>query len=145
MNSPRRPRPVSGTLNKPGSVLAGLRQEAERLRQQEKALMQVLPQALQGHCRLARVSRDAVVLVTDSSAWGSQLRFLGPTLCEALKESLGYRPQRLRVRVASPPPAQPEATPRRLSEQAGNHLEAAARSQTDPALKEALLRLSKRR
>lgn len=145
MKRSRRPRPVSGTLTEPGSLLATLRQEAERLRRQEEILIWTLPQALRGHCRLARVSRDAVVLVTDSSAWGSQLRFLGPVLCEALKDSVGYRPQRLRVHVVSPAPQQPAATPRRLSAQAGDHLESAARVQSDPRLKEALLRLSKRR
>lgn len=145
MDRPRRPRPLSGTLTEPGSVLAGLRREAERLRRQEAVLRQVLPAPLRKHCRLARVNRDTVVVVTDSPAWGNQLRFLGPALCEALSETAGYRPQRLQVRVVSPPPEPPTTTPRRLSEQAGRHLESAARAQTDPRLREALLRLSKRR
>ncbi|MEX0731500.1 MAG: DciA family protein [Aquisalimonadaceae bacterium] len=145
MDRPRRPRSIAGTLRESGSTLAALRREVEQLRKQEAVLERVLPDALQGHCRLARVRPDALVLTTDSPGWGNQLRFLGPTLCDALAETVGFRPKRLQIRVVSPPKRPAKATPRILSEQAGRHLESAARAQTDPKLRDALLRLSKRR
>lgn len=145
MDKPRRPNPVQRTLDEPGSVLAGLRREAEKLGRLEAVLHSALPDGLREHCRLARVGTDALVLTTDSPAWGNQLRFLGPQLCDALAESVGYRPHALRVRVVSPPKPPEKPAPRRLSERTGKHLESAARSQTDPRLRDALLRLARRR
>jgi len=144
MNKPPHPSPVSSTLSAPGTLLAGLRREAERLKRQEAVLLKVLPEAMHGHCRLAQVRREAVIVVTDSPAWGNQLRFLGPALCAALASMVGYYPARLQVKVVSPAPVVVPPQPRRLSGQAGRHLRSVANSETDPRLRAALLKLAGR-
>ncbi len=139
------PRPLSQALRRPGSVLSDLRQEAERLRKLETRLLPLLPATLRAHCRVARVDAGAMVLMTDSPVWSSRLRFLEKVLLDAAAAETGCRPRRLRILISRPAPVAQETKPRRLSKRAGQHLESAARGQPDPALREALLRLSGRR
>ncbi|QRN81654.1 MAG: DUF721 domain-containing protein, partial [Nocardiopsis sp. BM-2018] len=93
-------------------------------REQERSVHALLPEALRQRCRLGRISGDGdVVVLTDSPACASRLRFLAPAICQAVTDARGRHPRRLRVRQNSPPPPPQTPTPRRLSKQAGRHLE----------------------
>lgn len=143
----KRPKAVSQVLASPRSLLASLKQDADHLRRQEHVLQKHLPEPLRSRCRLAGIrGRGELLLLVETPAVASQLRFLGETLCRAVTDRHGIEPVRLRVRIE---PARRTAGPasmrkRELSAQAAEHLTAAARHQTDERLQRALRSLASR-
>ena len=113
----------------------------------DKALQQLLGASLAGHCQVANINGDTLVLQTASAAWGARLRYLAPSLLEQLSRQLGWdRVKQTRILV------RPEAFPNRdkparrahLGPESAALLRDVAESTRDPALREALLRLSRR-
>ncbi|MCK8516299.1 DUF721 domain-containing protein [Methylonatrum kenyense] len=142
----KRPRPVKRVLTDPRSMLAQLQQEADHLRVQQAALHEALPSALQARCQVAKVEDEGeLLLITDTPAAASQLRFLGAALCDSVRGRRGRAPARVRIRI-EPRRTQPVqlARPRHLSPAAATHLEAIARHHPDERMRQALLRLASR-
>jgi hypothetical protein len=89
-------------------ILAGRRLEelvdraraAEALDAQVRAL---LPPELAAHVTGASLREDAVVVLVDSAAWASRLRFYAPELAARLAPRTDGQVDRVRVRVAPPP------------------------------------------
>ena len=140
----RGPRAVSSTLGKPGSGLATLLTQAQRLAEREKPILARLPAQAQGHVRLARLDAERMTLVVDSPAWNHRVRYLAEDLRQAAEQHCGIRPARVVTRVGELPRAAPRPEPRALSPGAADTLRAAARSIDNPALVAALERLARR-
>ena len=141
----KHPRPIENLLQSAGP----LRQLGRRLAAQQALLQrvrQLLPEHLAPHCQAAILSEQRLTLYAASPAWASRLRYQGPDLQRRLQpEHPDLNQVRIRVagaEVAGPPkpPAVP-ATP--LSANNQRLLQATAEGQTDPALRAALLRLSR--
>lgn len=64
-------------------------------------LRQELPPPLDAHCLHAGLADRVLTLVTDSSAWGSRLRFFAPELVKSLRQQYGPI-ESTRVRVQPP-------------------------------------------
>ncbi|MCC5859176.1 MAG: DUF721 domain-containing protein [Ectothiorhodospiraceae bacterium] len=144
-NTRRMPEAVSRTLQTGESGLSGISRHARTLQRWEKHLARQLPDAFAGHWGLGRLDEHALVLVADSPAWASRLRYLGTELTRLIAEAGGPRARRVTVKVSSPAPQPKTPTPRQLSEQAMRCILSAAESQSDPKLRAALLRLARQR
>ncbi len=129
---------------KPGPLKAVIDQ-ARQLDRLSRRLQRALPEELQGQWRLARLDEGEMVIVAESSAWATRLRYLTPQIQAAAERVTGFRPQRVTVRVApSEPSPRRRHSPAPLSEQARATLQGAAAATDDPRLREALERLASR-
>jgi hypothetical protein len=120
-----------------------------RLIQQSKQLAGInarlraqLGSPLAEHVTLANISGNTAVLHVDSSPWLAKLHYLQPVLLEKLAS---YGVKRLQLKVKHHENQPVKKRPRRpaLSKESAELLAATASSITDPALGQALMRLSK--
>lgn len=136
---------AAGLLRKAG-VLQPLMQKAHSLARLDQRVGALLPASIKGHCRVANMRDTALVLLVDSAAWATRLRYLAPDLCRQLQA--GELPHLTRVEVRISPPqtqAQPKSPARRLRlhAEAAAAIADAAQAIEDPLLKAALRRLSR--
>lgn len=99
------------------------------------------------HCQVANWRDDTLVVQADSAAWASRLRFLAPKILAALSEIQGgLRLRKLKVIVRPSHQTPDDTRPRhfRLSARSASLLRDVGNSTADAALREALLRLSRR-
>lgn len=126
------------------TVAGGVARRARALQAQEQRLWQSLAGLIDGNWRLARVDEEALVLVVESPAHASAVRYRQRQILAAVEKSNGMRPRRLRVKVAPTAVKQRPAPKRELSPEAAAHIESAAQGMDTPELREALLRLARR-
>ena len=109
----------------------------------------LLEEPLRSHIQLAAVRENKLTLTADSSAWAAKLRYLVPDLHKQIVQSADFANiQTIRVKVAKSlqmrePLKSRKALP--ISKLAAEGLERQAESLDDLALRDALLRLAKRR
>jgi hypothetical protein len=125
-------------------------EDARRLGHLEAWLLAQLDVALRPHCRLT-VDRRCVgtlVLQVDSAAWATRVRYVLPALQRQLcrlPEAADVRGLDVKVRpAAAPGTILPAARRARLPAEAAEALRSTAAAIDHPALKGALLRLSRR-
>ena len=101
-----------------------------------------VPRDLAAHCVAATLEGTELTLLADSPAWATRLRYLGGDLRRRLRGR--WRVEAVTVQVA-PPRQPPAASGRRvvLSATAADAIAEAAAGIADPALRQALLRLSR--
>ncbi|HWP94809.1 MAG TPA: DciA family protein [Gammaproteobacteria bacterium] len=125
-------------------ALAARGQGFEDLR---RTVAAALPAALAGHLTGAVLAAGELVLLTDSAAWATRMRFHDALIRSVVRARHGVDVTRVTVRVQlSEPPAAPRPAFSRpqLGVEARRSLENAAASVTDPALAAALRRLARR-
>lgn len=114
----------------------------------EQRLLARLPAPLRGHCRLGRIRNNTLILIVDSAAWATRLRFLTPQLVKqfAADDSVTVDRLEVRIRPQNQPAASPPATrsPARLSPENAALITSLARSIGDEKLSQALQRLAGR-
>ena len=71
--------------------LDGLLERARWLAVQSRLFAEALPRELSGHCRLANIRDDLLVVLVDSPAWATRLRMLGPSLLSELQQHAAFR------------------------------------------------------
>ncbi len=128
-------------------VLNQLVRRARYLESVDKALQELLGPSLAGHCRVANVTRDSLVLQTASAAWGSRLRYLAPSILQRLSKQLGWsrvKHTKVQVRPEAFPEREKPARRAHLSRESATLLREVAQNTEDPGLRDALLRLSQR-
>lgn len=128
-----------------GDTAAGrVARRARALQAQEQRLWQSLAGLIDGNWRLARLDEEALVLVVESPAHASAVRYRQRQILASVQQDSGVRPRRLRVKVAPTTVKQRPLPRRELSAAAAQHIESAARGMDAPELREALLRLARR-
>ena len=115
----------------------------------EQRLLARLPAPLRAHCRLGRVRDNTLIIIVDSAAWATRLRFLTPQLVKQFSRDDSVTVNKLEVRiqpqnepVSNPPPGR---SPARLSAENAALITSLARSVDDEKLSRALQRLAGRR
>ncbi|WP_200260239.1 DciA family protein [Halorhodospira neutriphila] len=88
---------------RPGPLRAVV-DHARELERLTRRLQRAAPEAVRGRWRLARLDPEEIVILAESSAWATRLRFLAPQLQDAAERLGGRRPQRVTVRVAPSAP-----------------------------------------
>lgn len=113
----------------------------------QKALLnqvkKLLPEDLAGHCVAARIRDQQLVLHTDSPVWATRLRYAAPQLLSLLQPS--HSPLRgVKIRLVLPrAPDRRRLPPARHSDVAAAIIHDSAEDTKQPALREALERLSR--
>ncbi len=103
----------------------------------------LLPMSARGHLRGLRFRHNRLRLFVDSPVWASRLRLSLPRLLQQLrKRHEAILAIDIRVDACHPPPRRARA-PRRLGARAAESLATTASNIQDPALAEALRRLSR--
>ncbi len=89
-------------LSREGSALGELTRQVREFDRLTESLRALLPADLRPH--ILGVTRNArrVVILTDSAAWASRLRFLRPELQEALSQLLEALPESVQIKVRPP-------------------------------------------
>ncbi|MDG4597833.1 MAG: DciA family protein [Candidatus Contendobacter sp.] len=134
---------VGEILRRPQGKLGQLMARADRLIQLSRVFHAYLPPPLCDHAVLIRLDPESWEVRTDSSAWATRLRYVLPSIRQALSQQLDMMLPKPRIRVA-PVAVLPESSHRRLTLTRRNAalLEAAAGALTDPKLGAALRRLA---
>ena len=110
----------------------------------ERDLTADWPPEVREHCRLGGYRDGHVVLLVDSPAWATRLRYALPELIE--NNEFLQRAKKIRIKVRSTHETPPEPSPRkpnRLSTKAADVLLACSEAIDDDALADSLRRLAK--
>lgn len=129
--------------------LAPLLDQARSRESLGRAVETLLPAECRGHCRLGGFEGGRFVLLADSAAWATRLRYSAPEIREQLRRLPGGRGvTQVQVRVSPPASAAPSTERTRPLERpsaaSGRALQDIAEAETDPQLRAALLRLARR-
>jgi hypothetical protein len=134
-------------VRKKGDVAELVTQSRQR-QHLTRLLQSALDPALAPHAWVARLEPPVLVIVVDTPALASRLRYLGPGLARQLsrkhKEFQSVGKIELRIAPARLQPRKPEPIVRHLGPEAVSSLTAMANSLEDAPLKSALLRLASR-
>lgn len=115
----------------------------------EQRLLSRLPTPLRDHCRVGCIRNNTLIILVDSAAWATRLRFLAPQLVNQLSRDGSVTLSKLEVRIrpqngpAGSPPAVRTASG--LSAENAALITSLARSVGDEKLSRALQRLARRR
>lgn len=140
------PKTVQSLMSIRDGTLSRLCAQAGELSRVNRLLTTLLPGPLARHVSACAVHDDTLVLQTDSPVWATRLRLEQQRLLAGIRTLDGLTCiNRMRVTVAVPATSreQQKQTPR-LSAIAAATLAQCAESQTDPALRASLIRLSRR-
>ena len=136
-----------GSLCDGSPALGYLVRHARYLESVDQALQGLIGPTLAGHCRVANVTGDSLVLQTASAAWGSRLRYLAPSILQQLSQQLGWsriRHTKVQVRPEAFPDQEKPARRAHLTRKSADLLREVGENTEDLGLRDALLRLSRR-
>lgn len=123
---------------------------SENLQALTYLLTQNLPLECSGHFQVANIRHGTLVLVTESPVWTTRLRQLSAEILRLLRHhSHPMQHVEIKTRLQAMPVLEPRdinhsAVQRHLSQSASQLLETVSSSVEDEALKNALLKLSRR-
>lgn len=121
---------------------------AKRLHALTRLLQNHLPVECYGHYHVTAVKNHTLFMITDSPAWTTRLRQLGPDIIDILEKNCTtpirhvHISSRIRYRPVEPPPK--PVVRRHLSKQASEQLERSAACIEHEGLRKALNRLARR-
>ena len=122
--------------------------QARMLHTPDEQVRAQLPDNLQPHCQVLSLHDRTLVLATDSPVWAARLRFHAPRLVKQLTRQRIMSVRNIRVRVTPPEKTMTSARKIAPGQEQGRlraaALKQAAQTVSDPRLKSALLRLSRR-
>lgn len=106
-----------------------------------------LPESCHGHVSVAGIRDNQLILISDSPVWASRIRLYSQSIMQMIEEHTDYKPTGIRVRQAQPRkiPEPPVRHHRHLDSRSSQLISQAAESISDPALKQALFRLSRKK
>lgn len=137
---------VTRILAAQNSSLQSLLERAAAIDGVNQRLLRFLPPPLNQHVCFANVRDDTAIVLADSGAWLTRLRYLGPEILKFLRQEPGLaKLARVQFKIQLlPPPSEPASHRPQLSENAAELLMSTAKIVEDPQLKAALHKLSRR-
>ncbi len=126
--------------------IGGLLQKARALESLSERLRNALPETLRGNWAVGRLDGKTLVLVAESPAWATRLRYSRMVILQATREITGINEiTELKIRITPPTRKRPAPKPPLLGPQAIQSLRQAARGvgSDNPRLREALERLAR--
>jgi len=120
--------------------------KALELQKMEQAIKASLPLDCHAHLNIAGIRENELMLLTDSPVWQTRLRMFSQTILEALLQHTGITLTRGKIkltpakRLIEPPPP----SKRTLSKESAKMIDQTASCISDPTLRQAMLRLSKK-
>jgi hypothetical protein len=144
MPKPRQRR-IGQVISASGGTLTALVDHAKRLSELDRALAPLLGAELACHCRVADFRGGRLVVMADSAAWATRLRYHTPQIRGRLAEAgMTVNDLRFIVRPVTASVAGPDRrrAPPSLSPDAAHTLESGADAISDGPLSDALRRLA---
>lgn len=139
-----KPQPVHQIFDQAPHQLSEITAKAHFLQQAALQLQAVLPDRLQSQWSLAALTREQLVLVTTSAAWGTLLRGHQSQLMQKAESLIGERPKQFKLRIVTPAVETPTKQAPMMSKQTIDYLETAASGMINPRLQDALNQLAAR-
>ena len=120
--------------------------KAHELHKIGQAIKASLPLDCHSHLDVVGIRENELILLTDSPVWQTRLRMFSQTILEALQQHAGITLTRVKIRLAPPTRTiEPYTPPKRtLSSDSARVIDQTANCISDPELREAMLRLSKK-
>lgn len=134
-----------GAIVTQNSLLRQLFREAAENRSHDDRIRQLIDEPLRAHVRFAMLKGDTVILIADSSAWASKLRYQVAAIqrrMESAPEMAGVRNIRVKVAAAEPTTQIPTRRAQAPSATTAEGVRKQAESIEDPELREAVLKLT---
>ncbi|MCB2428126.1 DUF721 domain-containing protein [Methylophaga pinxianii] len=134
------------TVCKSNLLLQQMSKRAQKLTQLNSILQEILPPQFAGHCQLANMKDQKIVIHTENAAIASLLRFHSATICKTFSSQLAEKIVRVDVKV-KPNHPRPPSTQSNIIDMSHNNaalIEQTAAGLDDGQLKTALRRLAKR-
>ena len=140
--------PIYKLLRAQKGDVAELVTHARQLGHLSDIIQAMLEPSLADHCHLAHFDGSRMVIVADSPAWATRLRFSIDTLVSQLQQYSNkfHRLSKIEVAVRPQLPDLPQVNvvERTISVEAAQYIEESAAGVEDPDLKQALQRLASR-
>ena len=128
------------------SALGGLAAVSRRVEQLQRIYLEAVPAALSRASRVAWARAGVVSVVASNGAVAAKLRQLTPRVLDRFRRhGHEFNSMRIEVQVEAATARSTARPGKRLSPQASSAIDEAARSVPDPRLRDALLRLARRR
>jgi len=138
---------IGKVLSESSPGLAQLLERATALQQLSEKLQRFLPKALSEHVIIANIRGDTAIIVADSPAWLTKLRYQAPVILDYLRQEPSlHEISKLHLKVL---PAmefdgsKPNKSHPVLSQHASHGLKQAADDFSDPPLRVAISKLAK--
>lgn len=141
------PKSLASLLQQRSDLLSVLLSQVRLLRQITAVIRNILPEPLSLHCYAANIDGDTLIIGCDSSTWAAKLRYHMPHILNRIKVHREVpNCNQIRVRVQPLDKGKPRSSgpSMSMSEQTAALIACVAHSTTDPNLRDALLRLSRR-
>ena len=139
---------IQTILNASSQNFADIHRRIALLQAIQDKLQTTLPPPLSDNFIIANVSKDTLVLHTQSPAWAAKLRFNTPLILDSVKEFYDtVPPKSLRIKVVPDSPQQAQVQTKRkigISKTNSQLIKSTAESIKDSSLRESLLKLSRR-
>ena len=98
----REPRNIADLLSDPGSALGRLVAGAAKRKSLIMQVKSCIDPELSEHLIGVNVKDDTLILLSDSAAWATRLRYAGPALCKQLSEQFELTLHKVHVKVRAP-------------------------------------------
>jgi hypothetical protein len=98
----REPRNIADLLSDPGSALGRLVAGAAKRKSLIMQVKSCIDPELSEHLIGVNVKDDTLILLSDSAAWATRLRYAGPALCTQLSEQFELTLHKVQVKVRAP-------------------------------------------
>ncbi len=137
---------IHNLLNNKHCSFATLYKKMTFIQDIDRQLKQQLDPSLQNKFELANLNADSAILLTNSSAWATRLRYNIPNILGILNNQLNdisIKTIRIKLNKATPIKPVENSKPRYLSDNTARFLNNAANNFSDPELRECFLKLSK--
>lgn len=137
-----------GAIVTQNSLLRQLFRDAAENRSQNERIRQLIDEPLRAHVRFALLKNDTVILIADSSAWASKLRYQVAAIQQRMESSPGMdgvRNIRVKVAAAEATTQIPTRRAKALSASTAEGVRSQAESIEDPLLRAAVLKLAAHR
>ena len=138
--------PVINLLNDKHSSLAALLEKASSIQATDRKIKKLLDPTLKDKFELANINADVAVILVNSSAWATRLRYNIPIILDILNKDLNYTSiKTVRIKIKKTIPENPvlNKKPNSISANSAQFLNDVANNFNDPELRACILKLSK--
>ncbi len=137
-------KPVSSLFNQKTSRLNTIYQQARRLDDLQKTLLDILPDSMRPHVRICSYQRDSLHLFVDTAHWATRLRYMESDLIATLRTLSSFqhiKTVRYSVRPVYTSPSYHKSACA-ISKENADHIATIAKYIEDEPLRKALIKLS---
>ena len=146
MDATNKSLPISAILKNQETSISKLYKQGLAIRELDQKLKTYLDSSLRQHFELANINNDIAVLLVNSSAWATRLRYNIPAILSAFNSHLDLNSiKTIRIKINKPVLNKPEPKKNSnyLSDETAKFLNESAKNFNHPELRQCLEKLSK--